>query len=926
MNVSNYFKSFREISEFDANKPILSILKEREKYLAHTKKDKPKETIEEHLKLVVNYFLKLVDAHHLDGVVNNLIMEGLPSTFQDKIKIGNLVKDAFYKTILYHDFGKVNHKFQWDKDKMDNPRKDFKIVNHKVDSQHSIISAYIYLMHELDNENLGLNDFEQTYMDTLISALAYPILRHHSKFLNSVMDTDFQENENQFSEYLELFEKRKPSKINLLHSILTDFETTFEQFDELKVNTFPIYALIKLNFSLITTSDYYATGEYMQDLKVDNFGLIEDEFRNIIIRNFKTTKSYNQELFEKTETLKNISFENLQTRSKDNLNLLRQKLAAEVLINIQHYKNDNLFYLEAPTGSGKTNISLAIAIKLLEENSEMNKIFYVFPFTTLVTQTYAAIKETLDINNEHIIQLHSKSGFHQQNEESNDGNYGVNRLNFLNNHFVNYPITLLTHIKFFDILKGNNKDANYIFHRLANSIVIIDELQSYNPKHWDKIIYFLSNYANLLNMKIILMSATLPKIDNLLNTNSSMKNMVKYLVNPENKPKYFQNINFAGRVEFDFSILDKYNWKRPKIDEEKKSYLSYLMQKVHSESEDYAKRNTLKPKSVRTLIEFITKKSASIFLRLLQENENFHDYKIYLISGEILDPRRNQIISAIKSNQDEKVILITTQVIEAGVDIDMDLGFKDRSLIDSDEQLAGRVNRNAEKEDCKVFMFDYDGTSFIYKGDKRLKVEPMYQKEIYKNILKTKDFDTNFYNQVQSEINKINENDAIKNLSDYKNAFKRFNFSDINRNFKLIEQENESVFVPLSIPKNHFSIEDLKVMVYFDIPEEIENAEVCISGKSVWEKYVSIVTESHKNMDNYFENQTQLKQIYGILSKFMFSAFSNQIEQLKEFSDYNEDFSNYKQFGVYYLSHWKEIYNYESGLETQKVKNGDTFL
>lgn len=926
MNVSNYFKSFREISAFDENKPILSILKEREKYLAHTQKDKPKETIEEHLKLVVTYFLKLVDAHHLDGVVNNLILESLPSTFQNKIEIGNLVKDAFYKTILYHDFGKVNHKFQWDKNKMDNPRKDFKIVNHKVDSQHSIISAYIYLMHELDNENLHLDDCEQTYMDALISALVYPILRHHSKFLNSVMDTDFQGNENCFSEYLELFDKKQPSNINLLHGILTDFETTFEQFDKLKANIFPIYTLIKLNFSLITAPDYYATGEYMQDLKVEDFGLIEGEFRSRIIQNFKTTKSYNQELFEKTEVLKNIPFENLQSRSKDNLNLLRQKLGAEALINIQHFKMDNLFYLEAPTGSGKTNISQALAIKLLEENPELNKIFYVFPFTTLVTQTYEAIKETLGIHNEHIIQLHSKSGFHQQNEEGNDGNYGVNRLNFLNNHFVNYPITLLTHIKFFDILKGSNKDTNYIFHRLANSIVIIDELQSYNPKHWDKIIYFLCNNANLLNMKIILMSATLPKIDNLLDANSTLRNKVKHLISSGNKLQYFQNENFAGRVEFDFSILEKYNWKKPKTEDEKKNYLAYLVQDVILKSENYASSNIIKPKSVRTLIEFVTKKSASAFLGFLQENKSLKDYKIYLISGEILDPRRARIINAIKSNQDEKVILITTQVVEAGVDIDMDLGFKDRSLIDSDEQLAGRVNRNAEKQNCKVFMFDYDNTSFIYKGDKRIKVEPMYQNNVYKNILKTKDFDTDFYNQVQSKINQVNENEAIKNLSDYKGFFNHLNFSGIDKNFKLIEQENESVFVPLSIPKNHFSVEDLKVIDYLGIPNQIENMEVCISGKDVWKKYISIITEIHVNKGNYFKDQISLKQIYGILSKFMFSAFSNQIEQLKEFSDYNEEFSNYRQYGIYYLSYWKKIYSYENGLDIQNVRNGDVFL
>ena len=64
-------------------------------------------------------------------------------------------------------------------------------------------------------------------------------------------------------------------------------------------------------------------------------------------------------------------------------------------------------------------------------------------------------------------------------------------------------------------------------------------------------------------------------------------------------------------------------------------------------------------------------------------------------------------------------MLITTQVVEAGVDIDMDLGFKNISLIDSDEQLAGRVNRNACKVGCEVYLFRLDNASVLYGKDKR---------------------------------------------------------------------------------------------------------------------------------------------------------------------------------------------------------------
>jgi len=923
MKSSICFKSFSEIAGLKKKEPLLKILKDRDKYFAHTHKTKSRETLDQHLKLVTAYFLKLIQEHHLEEIIDNLIIESIPENFSDKTKVANFSKDAFFKTILYHDFGKVNHLFQ--EKKMQNIRRDFKVVRHNVDSQHSIISAYIYLMHLLDNEILTFNDFEQVFADTFISSFAYPIVKHHAKYLNTVVDTDFNGQADSFVEYLELFDREKPQNIELLHEIATKIETTFQQFDNLKVDHFPIYALLKLNFSLLTASDYYATGEYAQGLKVDKFGVIDGEFRDNIIDTFKTSKSYNKELFADTDRLVNISFEDLNERNEDNLNTLRKKLAAEVLTNIRKYSDSNLFYLEAPTGAGKTNVSLAIAIDLLEKFPVLNKVFYVFPFTTLVTQTFDSIKDTLQINNEHIIQLHSKSGFHQQDEEANDGNYGKNRLNFINNHFVNYPITLLTHIKFFDVLKGNSKENNYIFHRLANSIVIIDELQTYNPKHWDKTIYFLSKYAKLFNMKIILMSATLPKIGKLL-TDQNLAEEIKYLINEENKPLYFRNKNFAGRVEFDFSILDKWSWKRPIGDNARDRYLEELAQKVYDESEMYAGAFSKKRGTVRTLIEFITKKSASQFFRKLQENDQFKDYKLYLISGEILDPRRRQIINAIKDIRDEKVILVTTQVIEAGVDIDMDLGFKDRSLIDSDEQLAGRVNRNASKDHCKIFMFDYDQEVFIYRNDSRLKIDVSQKRDIYKSILQTKDFDSNFYNLVQDEISKVNQNETMENLSEYLQAFKRFNFKAINQGFQLIEQDSESIFVPLPIPKEDFSEEDLKTIKNFNISEYLEEDKAYILGKEVWQKYIDIVIEAQDKKRDYFDNQTQLKQIYGLLSKFMFSVFSQQAESLREFSDYNEEQSTYKQFGIYFLSGWKKVYSYKFGLNVKKVKNGNIFL
>ena len=139
----------------------------------------------------------------------------------------------------------------------------------------------------------------------------------------------------------------------------------------------------------------------------------------------------------------------------------------------------------------------------------------------------------------------------------------------------------------------------------------------------------------------------------------------------------------------------------------KEEFLQNIWVKLIKESENYKKQG--KENRVHTIIEFIFKKTADVFIEIANNQHDFFD-EIFILSGTTLEPRRREIIAKLKSEeyQQKDILLITTQVVEAGVDIDMDLGFKDTSLIDSDEQLAGRINRNVNKPRCKLFLFDYD--------------------------------------------------------------------------------------------------------------------------------------------------------------------------------------------------------------------------
>jgi CRISPR-associated endonuclease/helicase Cas3 len=550
-------------------------------------------------------------------------------------------------------------------------------------------------------------------------------------------------------------------------------------------------------------------------------------------------------------------------------------------------------------------------------------VFYVFPFTTLITQTDKAIKETLGLTNLEVTQVHSKAGFQTKtNDNEEDAKYGNQFKNQIDNLFVNYPFTLLTHIKFFDVLKSNKKDTNYLLHRLANSIVVIDELQAYSPEHWDKLKYYISNYAKLFNIRFIIMSATLPKISNIAISNEEIINFQPLIGNAQED--YLLNPNFCGRVNIKTDLLNNKD-----ID------LPYLANFVFKKSEEYSKtRNDKYKGSVYTIIEFIFKKSATEFYDLIIENKLFKEYKKFVLSGTIIEPRRKEIINFLKdeNNRTNKVLLITTQVVEAGVDIDMDLGFKNQSLIDSDEQLAGRINRNINKENCELYLFRINEPKTIYGKDLRYKIAQELNKEEVKRILQEKDFET-LYKKVMQVIDKDNNSAYKVGFNEYKDYFKSLNFEEIQNKFRLIENENATIFIPFDIDILNYQFEnketkEITIENNFS-PSELDFIQKnnCIifenkvSGEKIWEIYTSII--QNKNLDFTLKNN-QLKVLNGIMSKFVFSVFMKKANDLKKYCKYNEntgDFVNYNyyKFEKEYIGKGN-IYDFYSGINEKLLE------
>lgn len=932
----NYFKSSNELIN---RLPALSdFLNNAETYYAHLPKINstiPKETLEEHINLVNDYAVRLIEKHKLDKVINLLITD-FAVTHDETIS--NYLKQLFVNTIVFHDFGKINEYFQVDKMK-NNSFREILPSSSPIGSTHSALGAYIYLTKHLHEIAIEYN-----FNPKLITAciyLSYSIFKHHgSRFTDdSLSTTNFDEFQAKFkfeeiSQFLSHYLGCFGYQINT--SILKMIGKNDWLKSNLKLvenNSFSLYALCRLNFSLLTASDYLATNEYMYRTPLQDFGILSIDRINEIYRKVTSSKwinesegkrNYNKVVFGKTA---DYQLRYPTDPTGDNLNVLRTEMAIEVIRNIRKNKDQNLFYIEAPTGGGKTNLSALAVLELLKQHQgNYNKVFYVFPFTTLITQTYKSLKETLFLHDDEMVELHSNAGM-KVKENQEDDEYGEDKLNYINHLFVNYPFAFLSHIRFFDILKTNEKEANYLLHRLANSIVVIDELQSFNPQHWDKVIYFIKQYADKFNIKFILMSATLPKLDKLEVIKNQVQDFVYLLedkIEADGEPlkKYFTNPNFAGRVTFNFDLF-----------ESKDLQLHEIADKVLSESERYSNKDFGKVKpmgSVYTIIEFIFKKTATEFYELIKQSDFFDE--VLLLSGTILPHRRKEIINFLKnkSNRQKKILLVTTQVVEAGVDIDMDLGFKDRSLIDSDEQLAGRINRNVNKQGCTLFLFNYNKEAIIYGQDKRLELTRKFiDQATYQSILSNKNFDK-LYNLVVNDRNEWNNKEMVIGFQDYEDKIKHLKYQSVHEEFKLIDQNNLSCFIPIGVPITVEGVihdQEEKVftnaeLFFLEKHSVFANENNEIEGDAVFDIYLKLIyNNNERKKEDFAKSKTEDKILQGIISKYVFSLFAtDKIEgQIVLFCDQEKS-----AFGYKYIERWRDFYSIDTGMRDAEFNSNET--
>lgn len=755
----------------------------------------PEETLEEHIERCCKYYRRINAEKNLEEIIMRYAQQKLDESERETKEF---IYQAFLDVFDFHDVGKLTHEFQ--RIKMKNPvAPEETLVDESA--RHSLISAAIYLDYEFGLiNNLKVERARKKELRRIVTLNAYIISRHHGR-LKPFRDFSDELKNGYVIGVLRNNGLNGYRIKNIENKYLGD-NPGYNEWD---------YFYCRFLYSVLVSCDYYATAENNSGLEMQNFGAVTSATK--LISDYESSA-----LMKEIRRFQNDYYGRIDTKDARDINDLRSMMFLDAEAEYTEDPDRNIYFIEMPTGSGKSNVAMNIGLKMVEKGAR--KIFDIYPFNTLVEQNRSTMEKLFSTKSyDDIAVVNSLTPIKANNEYYEDSRkYYESAL--LDRQFLNYPVILSTHVSFFDMMFGARRESPFGFYQLSGAVVVLDEIQSYRDEIWGETMTMLQACAALMNMKVIIMSATLPDLTYL----SGEKEDVAYLI--KDSRKYFESTFFRSRVDINYELLEDEQFTLQKL----RNHI--IINHGHGN---------------RILVEFMFKRTADEFYRIMKSDEDIN-IPVMCITGDDSLLEREKILKPIKDDVINECILISTQVLEAGADIDMDVGYKNISRLDSEEQFLGRINRSFKRQG-RAYFFMLDDSHVIYGKDFRMEEELTLRYEKAKKALLEKDF-RGFYVKTMDNIKKYRMENTGKNGMDY---FKTFilgtlDFNEVSKRFRLIE--------PDMLARDVFLSRIIKT----------ESGEL-LYGNVIWEEYKELLKK--QEMD-YAEKKVKLSEIRVKMMPFIY--------------------------------------------------------
>lgn len=410
-------------------------------------------------------------------------------------------------------------------------------------------------------------------------------------------------------------------------------------------NSMELFIIANLLFSILITKD-----------KMDAARLDQSWFDDSI-----ETLDMNPDPYKKAK---------FKTAKDTPVNRLRTEFYAKCGTNEIISSDQYQYTITAPTGIGKTLACMNFVSTLQSKLDRKRRIIYCLPFTSIIDQNYEVYQDVFQHNHrelkdesyKYIIRHHHLQDYYKLSKDDPDYDYWDYMNDLLIVESWVSAMVVSTFVQLFHTLIGNRNKTLKKLHNIINSIIILDEVQNVSPDYYYLLRVLFKVLAERFKTYIVLCTATRPflfestsdgdgdkELSDLAYFQNPIVNRVKMTYNPE-KVKLSDYLETIGSLEFD-NLLLILNTK------------AAVKQAYDTLSEEYG-----------------------------------NEFEIYCLSTSQIPLHRSQIIAKVvqRLKNREKVILISTQLVEAGVDISFKLVIRDFAPLDSVVQTAGRCNRSGE--------------------------------------------------------------------------------------------------------------------------------------------------------------------------------------------------------------------------------------
>ena len=742
------------------------------------------------------------------------------------------LSEVIYLVGITHDFGKATKYFQ---DYLNEPDKDKKLsLKSKDETKHGFLSAvFTYFVVKKFLQSKRLLDNKNYSMLPVLSFVI--VKRHHGDLddmlneINEVHEKIFIDNAGGLKKILSLqVNSIEKNEIEYILKKLIEEPLGLEiHFDEFRNELVGIIKEIDHEYSKIQ--------RFIRNIKTPVFYFITLLFYSILTDSDKSD-AMDLPKIERTE----IDSELLQkyiTRFKQKvleIDDIRNQIFDEVNMRIENLDlSQKIYSLNVPTGTGKTISSLSFALKLrnkiYHEKGYIPRIIYSLPFLSIIDQNFSVISEaytkvtgisdissTLFLKHHHLTEIFYKS----KNEE-----FSIDESEFLIEGW-NSEIIVTSFVQLFHSIFSNRNRALRKFHNIVNSIVILDEIQTIPHKYWLMLRETFNTLAKYFGTYFIVVTATEPLIFN--ERTGEIKSIV------ENNEKYFKALN---RVKVFLGL---------------NSTLSL------NEFENTVLRDIQEHPNKDFLIVMNTIESSKEIYRFLEGKLNNGDNELFYLSTNIVPIERIKRIEEIKKSGPKRKIIVSTQLIEAGVDIDVDVIYRDLSPLDSINQVAGRCNRNNKKAGEMGEVHIYIVTN--EKDSNR----PFYS-YIYDPFLISKTMD------ILSKYTEMSEKDFFELNSKYFNLVAESSSPDVSK--ESLEELCRLEFAQVGmfrLIKDEADYE--KEDVFVEVDEKAEN---------VWNRFCEIMDEK-----DFKKRKEAFLQIKNEFYSYVIAIPTKKVGNLPQIHDY----------------------------------------